>query len=829
MRTQRRVRLISGLTALLAAVGLVVLPPSGGAGQARAAEAEDSAFTAPGRAGRYDDFSDLRVTVHQTRGLRGQGVRISWTGGKQTKGSFESNFLQIMQCWGDDPSGPRREQCQFGKIQAMPDGIRNRGLASSLVGFQSGEAQFDPDENEYPFAPAPGDPTQGEKGWVPFRPVSGAPTTGPNDHTYFTQFTTNEQPFLSTGPDGTGEAVFEVQTALESDHLGCGAVEGAAARSCWLVVVPRGEHDANGQLAGNNGLASSPLSASNWANRITVKLEFEPIGASCPLDLRVRPVYGSEILAEATGSWQAALCESKDVSFNHIRQGEEAARGQVGTGLGLTIAPVEASEDSDKVVHAPMAVSGLVIGYNVEFPRSSKQLPRLRLNARLVAKLLTSSYHHDLPGQGAQRGDLPKENPRTLRHDPEFLELNPEFRQGWPPELNMPAGIMVPQGNSDYARMLWRWLQNDKHAREFLSGKEDPWGAKVNSHFLALHLEKDDAISDFPKADPVSYAPDPRCPEMKVDLIDYRPYTASLHDSGLRARKGYNGQKAGADCSSDPRKLTGDAQPAGERFQLALVDAATAARYGLGTAELRNADGDWVKPGTTSFNKAVAGMKKGPEGVLDQDPTLRTEGAYPFTTVIYGAASTGLGAELRRDYADLIRYAAEPGQQPGIEPGKLPPGYAPLTGELRSQALEAADELAEAQPGETAGASSGSSEGGSSGGGGTSGGDAAATGGAASGGPEGGASGESDSGTTASPAPGGAADGSSKDTVARTGPLTPEKILGIIRWVLLATLIAGIVGAVAGPVLLRVGSMRAAGAPGSHLEGNSSVPQGGIR
>ncbi|MFC5799720.1 hypothetical protein [Streptomyces formicae] len=828
MRTQRKVRLVSGLTALLAAVGLVVLPQAGGAGEARAAGTEDSAFTAPGRAGEYDDFSDLRVTVHQTKGLRGQGVNISWTGGKQTKGAFETNFLQVMQCWGDDPGGPRREQCQFGKTQTLPDGVRNRSLAGSLVGYQSSEAQYDLNEIQYPFVPTPGNPQQGTFGFVPFQPVSGEPTTSPTDHTYFTQFTTNEQPFLSTGPDGTGEAIFEVQTALESDHLGCGAVEGGAARTCWLVIIPRGEHDANGQLAGNNGLASSALSASNWANRIAVKLEFEPIGANCPLDLRARSIYGSEILTEATGSWQAALCDSKDVSFNHIRQGEEEARGQVGTGLGLTIAPVGASEDSDKVVHAPMAVSGLVIGYNVEFPRSSRQMPQLRLNARLVAKLLTSSYHHDLPGQGAQRGDLPKENPRTLRHDPEFLELNPEFREGWPPELNMPAGIMVPQGNSDYARMLWRWLQNDKHAREFLAGKEDPWGAKVNSHYLALHLDQDDAISDFPKADPISYSPNVGCAEMKVDLIDYRPYTGSLHDSGLRARKGYNGQKTGADCTSDPRRLIGDAQPAGERFQLALVDAATAARYGLGTVEVRNANGEWVKPGTGSFSKAVAGMMKTPEGVLDQDPTLKTEGAYPLTTVIYGAASTGLGAEMRRDYADLIRYAAGPGQEPGIEPGKLPPGYAPLSEEMRKQALQAADELAKQQPGETGGSSSGHSGGGSSGGGGASGGDGGASGGADSGGPGGGSpGGESAPDSSASPAPAGAPDGPDgpdKGNIAQTGPLTPEKILGFIRWVLLATLIAGIVGAAAGPILMRVGAMRAAGAPGSHLEGNSSTP-----
>ncbi|UUN28804.1 hypothetical protein [Streptomyces sp. FIT100] len=819
MRAHRRVRLISGLTALLAAVGLVVLPPTGGAGQARAAELEDSAITVNGKEGAYEDFSGLRVTVHQTKGLRSQGVKVSWEGGKETAIGFPANYLQIMQCWGDDPEGPEREQCQFGSAEKSNDA---QYTGDRIVGMESAASSaFDPNETEYPHSG-----TVGGFGWVPFRPATGEPpTTAPNDATYFSKYTTNEQPWLNTGPDGTGETVFEMQTALQAAHLGCGAVEAGKVGRCWLVIVPRGEYEASGAHLPDSRLKSSALSTSNWANRMVVPLEFEPIGTACPLELRSRPTYGSEMAQEATGSWQAALCDAENLSYNHVVMSDSQARVKAATGLSLTQLPVTTGEDEAPVVHAPLTVSGLVVGYSIEYPGSTKQVPRLRLTARLVAKLLTYSYHEDLPGpNGVPREGLSEGNPRRLRLDPEFLDLNPEMRQ-WS-EVNLDVGIMLPAGNSDYGQMLWSWLRSDKQAREFLAGEADPWGMTVNPYYLDLHLDNDEERTDFPKADQYEYQPPRGCTGLKISLLDHRPYTGSLHNAALRTRRGYNGMLEGEDCTATPPKLIGNPQRSGQRFQLSLVDSATAALYGLGTAELRNANGEWVAPSTESFTKAVAGMKKGPEGVLDQDPGLETKGAYPLTAVTYGAASTGMGAELRTEYADLIRYAAGPGQSPGIEPGQLPPGYAPLSKDLREQAVKAADELARKRPQDSGGSTASGGAGGSSGnGGGTSGSDAGTSAGAGAGGPEGGSTGGNGTDSASpSPAAGGPSPGpSDPENIAQTGPATPEKILGIIRWVLLATLIAGVAGAVAGPILMRVGVMRAAGAPGSHLEGNSPM------
>lgn len=105
LRRPARRRLVTGVGALLAALVTALLPLPATTPAARAATG--SAVTVSGHKGPYDDFSGLKVTVHQTEQLRGQGVRITWTGGRPTQDGFTYDYLQIMQCWGDDPGGPR--------------------------------------------------------------------------------------------------------------------------------------------------------------------------------------------------------------------------------------------------------------------------------------------------------------------------------------------------------------------------------------------------------------------------------------------------------------------------------------------------------------------------------------------------------------------------------------------------------------------------------------------------------------------------------------------------------------------------------------------------
>ncbi|MFJ5546580.1 hypothetical protein [Streptomyces sp. NPDC093225] len=812
------VRLGCALAAALAGLGLVLLPPPGGAERALADGAyatvaqgseRDSAVTVTGRKGRYDDFSRLKLTVHQTRGLRAQGVRVTWTGGKPTSSTnFEHHYLQLMQCWGDARSGPRREQCQFGGSEIHAVGGLFSG--SNLVGMPEGSEEYDRKETEYRY-----DDVEGA-GWVRFHPVRGKPTTSPTDQTYFTKFTTNEQPYARTGSDGTGATVFEVQTGVESPHLGCGEqLKGGGVRSCWLVAVPRGAHEPGGGSGSDGRLGSSPLSASNWALRMQVRMDFLPIGRFCPIGQAERPTLGSELVADAMTSWQPALCTSGKVTYGYQQSADAYARGQVANplpgspGLAFTSAPVPAVPGAAPVVHAPVAVSGLGVAYFIEDPQGA-QVRRLRLVPRLIAKLLTSSYQRDVP-DGTTQPHL-KGNPESLVTDREFLKLNPQFRE-WSPS-SFPQGLIFPQGDADAYRLLWRWLQGDKDAREFLAGKPDPWGTKINRYFKPLGLDRDGELDTFPKADPSKGNATPPPEPIQYGVIDLRPYVNSLHDGALHTRKGDSGQRNVWDATSTPPKFTGSLQPPGKRFQLALVDAASAARYGLPTAELRNAGGRWVRPDGAGLLAGVAAMKPlpGTGGVLDLDPAHASGAAYPLTEIGYAAASTGLPAAARRDYAALVRYAAGAGQRPGVGPGLLPPGYAPLPAALRRQAVAAAARLEK-----------GTGKGGADSGGSTTGGGAAATGGAAGAASSGGAAaggstttGGAAGGTTTTTTTGGTTGGKPPAPVgpAAATASTPGQAAGAVRWVLLAVLVLGTAGALAGPLLLHRAGRPAGAGPG---------------
>jgi hypothetical protein len=107
---------MSALRALLAvALGAAMIGcPSTLAGTGDAVP-PDSRVTVSGTGA----FSGLTVTVSRTKNLINQTITVSWTGGHPTLpsgGDFGANYLQIMQCWGDDPNGPDRTQCQYGVL-----------------------------------------------------------------------------------------------------------------------------------------------------------------------------------------------------------------------------------------------------------------------------------------------------------------------------------------------------------------------------------------------------------------------------------------------------------------------------------------------------------------------------------------------------------------------------------------------------------------------------------------------------------------------------------------------------------------------------------------
>ncbi|MFG3296373.1 hypothetical protein ACGF3G_47285 [Streptomyces sp. NPDC048179] len=829
MSPGRRRRVTAGVGCLLSAVVLAVLPLPRGVDQARAATTESSAVTRTGtKAANGDDFSQLKVTVHQTEDLTGQGVRVTWTGGDPSDRA-ETNYLSVMQCWGDEASGPDRTQCEYGSASGS-QASNKRSVYPAGVGYVGDSLETESG------TPVDKNGTH----YVPFRPVEGQgdPTTSSTDTTYFSENDTNAVPYLPNDGNGGGDTAFEVKSSVEQPALGCGARETSAGevQPCWLVVVPHGTHNLDGTTHVASTDTASSLSQSNWDQRIVFRLGFRPVAGNCDPDKPERGIMGSELATDAITSWQSALCRTGTYRFNFTQSGEGQARdavtsGDSEAGLALTVDPVEPVDGQAQVVHAPIAVSGLTIGFVWMYTHTTgdgsdlhlEQLPltELKLNQRLLAKVLTQSYPFSVTQPSDGVPDYLSGNPESIVKDPEFLRLNPGL--DGQAAVKAPLGLAVTSDNTDSARLVWKYILANSDAREFIEGKKDPWGMKVNPAY------EDGVISDsldfFPKTDLTPTQVGCLSGNVTRTAQDVVPYVNDMHDGALKVRRGSIGT-AYTCASGDPLpRLSAEPRPIPtDQRQYGIVDNASAVRYQLGAAALPNADGDYVTPTNASLLKAVAEMPDSDvAGVKASDPAKMKDGAYPLTAVVYAASSLDQAEDARQDYAKVMRYAAGAGQTQGTENGELPYGYAPLPQAMRTQAEQAADRLEKGVPdaGESSdgtsggddlsGTGSGGAAGGSAAGGTGTGGDSAGTSGAATGG------GASD---TARPSAAPSETDPAQQNVAQSGGSTPAEVLGLIRWVLLGVLVAGGAAALAGPVMLRLSVRRAASTniPGGELE-----------
>ena len=670
-------------------------------------------------------FADLRVTVARTRALRNEVVGVSWTGGTATRGNFAVDYLQVFQCWGDAATGPDREQCQFGGLTG--DSRGGAQVASRQVTY----GITDPRETYLPRRP-------GELRYVPFRSVSGKTTESPLSE-FFDATTTNEVPYARTRADGGGALPFEVQTGVEAPGLGCGAPAagpppsaapvvvattptaatttapagpsagsaplvvpprgaGSGGRGCWLVVVPRGSTEVDGSRRtddSTNQLLSSPLSRSNWDQRLVVPLDFAPVGQPCPLGRAERPVVGQEQAAEAVGSWQPTLCAGSGPVYSFTQVPDAVARRQAvgdAPGLSLTTRPLDVAllPQGRRPVYAPVALSGLAVAFQIDSQsafdapadvkaRDGQAVRGLDLTPRLVAKLLTQSYRL---GAATQARPGLEKNPLDLTRDPEFLRANPDFRAlrfiGIP-------DVVVPAGLSDGAGLVWEWLLGDADAAAFLGGAPDPDGMVVNPAYRGTGRQ-----DGFPKSDTVCQTFLTQQPPLCT--LDARPYAGDGHEAARAAARGDSLSRSAYDAAGLPPTYRRAApQPTGQRAVLALADTATAQRYGLQVARLRNAAGAFVAPDQSGLLAGLAAMTpSGVEGVLRPAPRSTAAAAYPLTNLTYAVTTPQvLVPAARTDYAAFLRYAAGPGQQAGVAPGQLPPGYAPLPQAQRTQALRA--------------------------------------------------------------------------------------------------------------------------------------------
>ncbi|GAA2074670.1 hypothetical protein GCM10009758_17520 [Microbacterium hatanonis] len=746
---------LSGMTGVLV-TGLVfaTLTFSGVATAQPAAAADDDSQAVTISAASYDKdaknapFPDLKLTVSQTTGLVSQGIQIRWTGGKEsTRPSGQTggeNFLQFAQCWGDDPtdpSKPDRTTCQYGAFLsagAMRDG--NRASAPSDEDDESAaqgpviaaedlpystpdNGQLDPAYTSIPFRSA----TTSSSGVhdmvqnvVDNKRVPGVDV---NTNQFFTKYTSNEIPWAGSGANGEGSTKFEVQTAAQAQGLGCGSRVTSASgvvtgSSCWLVAIPRGTKD-----TGEESINQSGLFWDSWKHHVAVKLDFRPIGINCAIGAKERQLVGSELLATAVASWQPSLCgaEGGDV-FNMIKSNESDAVAQANAAtdtspLALTSLPYS-GESQDDLVYAPVGLSAVTVAFAIDrFPNPNDGVPdavkersglpfeSMNLTPRLIAKLLTSSYLDSLPTDAKK--DHIAGNPRNIVFDPDFLAINDKE---WGYQVNAGVAIsdmLVPQGRSDVATQLWRYVLADEDARAFLAGTPDPWGAKVNPYSstdakvnpvgAGLSLPRD----NFPKADPTQVDAQPNGGAAEINLITWRPFTNDLDVSAYLTLRG-DGQVLGP-WNLDARpprydRVARDLQ--GFQSVVALTDSSAAAKYQVVTAALRNPAGQFVTADAESMTAAAGAMTASAEQPqvmgLDASSELAktTAGAYPLTMPVYAAASPFLtDAATRASYASFIRFAATTGQEPGVQVGQLPAGYAPIPAKWASQAVAAANVL----------------------------------------------------------------------------------------------------------------------------------------
>jgi hypothetical protein len=506
----------------------------------------------------YADFKNLQVTVSQTQNIGHQGLTVTWKGGLPSNVSLspESNFLQMMECYGDSSTGPSPENCEygsFGMLGSAGAGLNNPGIGDRYgylcrpgsvpstdpaktplpIGFNDPTVGCDTYEptSENPPHCDPQAPTglscKDGLFYIPFVPVDDPAHPiyeQSNLSQAFSEFNTDEVQAATTGLDETGQQQFETLTSIQAPHLGCGQLESdGKPRGCWLVIVPRGQYEPNGyKVNGSTGSGafqqSSPLSTANWAQRIQIHLDFTPLASACPLSVAPRLVVGTEVVKRAMSSWQFALNQAAKCSRIYVYTPTEESEStqQIsagGAGLAFTTIPIgsEALRTPGQhvptlppMLYAPVAVTALDYGFNINEGNGYVTTP-IKLTPRLLAKGLTQVYRWDLPtfdpGNERQYPGPPwaKNNPNNITLDPEFTRLNPEVVQY---QLSsIPLAPLLPVDRSVLNQQVWQWIQSDHATGSWLDGtpdKSDPVAADPDYFFL--HLGKAPAADSYPRA-----------------------------------------------------------------------------------------------------------------------------------------------------------------------------------------------------------------------------------------------------------------------------------------------------------------------------------------
>jgi hypothetical protein len=508
--------------------------------------------------------------------------------------------------------------------------------------------------------------------------------------------------YSTTAPNGTGVAYIQLLTAEEAPQLGCNL-----GHVCSIVIEPAQGgnyftgncHDHSqdiGQFAIGQFAFTASYGGCSWKDRIIVPLRFERTPTDCPVHNPDFSVIGSPMLARAMGSWQTALCSAADPEFIQYdsAQNEPLAREDFVAGtdtVALTTLPLTGETSPRPYTYAPVAVSAESIAFWIDNPTTGKPLTHLKLDPRLVLKLLTQSYNFENEGCGhgvAEMRGVGCDN--AVDNDPESIFADPEFTHLNPHVAYVGDGFQVPtvlSGESDMTWELTSWIAANKAAKAFADGAYDPWGAHVNTDYLDMTLPTN-TLSPMDPYPPVAHRYDPYFPLSAVAQYQV--------DNWYPATEWQPDQYGNYDAL--PPEIPG------ERALFAILDEGDAAAYQLPVASIENAAGKYVAPTNASMAAALGEMTTAKNHItrqmkftesskfLKHHPSVSD--AYPLTMVIYAMVPTGgISKKKAARVAQWLDFVANQGQQSGYGPGQLPPGYLPLTAKMRAQTLKAANEV----------------------------------------------------------------------------------------------------------------------------------------
>ena len=673
-----------------------------------------------------------RVTVHvdRTQNLRSrERVRVSWSGAQPSAARAsnpygENGLLQeypvvVMECRGlDDPQLPAAKRlspdtCWTGSVaersqvtRAPSDAIWAHDLYADAAdkGRLSGMAPF-PNSTTCPTADI--DPYYTHL--TPFITAKGKTFPAcdaahmPPEAGVGAAFPPNEIAAF-TGADGKGSVQFEVRTDTENESLGCSHTV-----PCSIVVIPinglscdqpttpptpadqacrrGGQFPPGSSNFANQGVdqAVSPAlwwSASNWRNRFSIPISFGLPPDTCDV-LDPRPptgFYGSELLSEAALQWAPAYClDKRRFKFQMNAMSDTAGWNVMESGAGpaAVVSSSHPATSPDPVGFAPTAVTGFAVGYVIDRPDNKGEYGALRLDARLLAKLLTQSYLGSDLGQGHPGiGN----NPLSILSDPEFQKLNPGLSTN---DIETAATVLSLSIPSDVIERLTEYIADDRQAMAWLDGKPDPWGMKVNPAYRGLRLPRE----EWPLLDTYIPKTQNECrrkhPAVYFNQIAAPVSTLATISEALLDSWPEVQTRCDYDLSTKTYKLGRiDPQAYGSRFMLGIVSLGDAARYGLQSAALQTRPGHFVAPSRASLVAAVhLAHQSRPQRpfALDMRDLRASAHAYPGAMVVYTAAKTrNLDRADADKVAQFIRVSTTEGQRLGSANGHLPQGYLPI-------------------------------------------------------------------------------------------------------------------------------------------------------